>query len=111
MLASGIVDVEDIAKRIGNTVKVVQKYVTEFNSSVERLEKNDTKVDEQTARAARNTRGKDLMVTRTQGKKNKGVTIMTHEASSYGDDARRKGPARSRTSRGTIFNMETGEVE
>lgn len=118
MLNTGIIDPAEIAKQIGNTEKVVTKYIEDFCQSVSRLQENNVVTEAEKAAAAvaadkeARSKGKNLMIMRTSDKNNKGVAVMTKAAASLVDEQKNKAkPTRSRTSKGAIYNMETGEVE
>jgi len=118
MLNTGITDPKVIAKEIGNTEKVVTKYIDDFCQSVARLQEHNVPTEAEKAAAAAiaekeaRSKGKNLMIMRTSDKNNKGVAVMTRAAAQIVDDQKNKAkPTRSRTSKGAIYNMETGEVE
>ncbi len=111
LLSAGVVEIEVLAKTIKKPIPVVQKYVESLVKTVEKLEENKVEVAEETKKAVNNTRGKDLMVTTTMQKKNKGVAMMTGESSGYADSVRDQVASRSRTSKGAIYNIKEDRIE
>lgn len=110
MLREGL-EVEDIAKALKKSAAQVNKYVDSLVAAVEQLEANKVEVAEETKQAVNNHRAKDMMINQTLGKKNNSVMIMTREASEYSDDAKKIAPTRSRTSKGSIFNIKENRIE
>lgn len=88
--------------------EVVEEYVPELERQVREEEEKP-----RTVSAVPEGLTKKLMVNKTAGKGDKGVSIMTPGAAAVSDDAAKEHRAgtRSRTSRGALYNLETKEIE
>lgn len=87
-------------KEISNELDLPEKTVISF------LEKNqqtgENKIKTATSSAGK-IRNKNLMITETAGKKNKGITVMTPEASMLGDDNKKQTPKNNHRDKHAIF--------
>lgn len=92
-------EILDIANELNLPEETVKNCVEKYKQT---NTDNNIKTSSSTVGGAKN---KNLMITETFGKKNKGVTIMTPEASSVGDESRKSSPQqKSHRDKSAIFN-------
>lgn len=88
--------------------EAIEEYVPELERQVRAEEEKP-----RTVSAVPEGLTKKLMVNKTAGKGDKGVSIMTPGAAAVSDDAAKehRSGTRSRTSKGALYNLETKEIE
>lgn len=98
-----------VAEKVKEVVaEAIEEYVPELERQVRAEEEKP-----RTVSAVPEGLTKKLMVNKTAGKGEKGVSIMTPGAAAVSDDAAKehRSGTRSRTSRGALYNLETKKVE
>jgi hypothetical protein len=100
--------VEVIVTEVEPVAEKVEDYVPELERQVRAEEEKP-----RTVSAVPEGLTKKLMVNKTAGKGDKGVSIMTPGAAAVSDDAAKehRSGTRSRTSKGALYNLETKKVE
>lgn len=103
-----VVPVEMTVTEVEKVEEVVEDYVPELERQVREEQEKP-----RTVSAVPEGLTKKLMVNKTAGKGEKGVSIMTPGAAAVSDDAAKehRSGTRSRTSRGALYNQTTKEIE
>lgn len=86
---------------IADELGITEKSVVNFLEKNQQTNKNNN-IKTATSSAG-DVKNKNLMITKTSGKKNKGVTVMTPEASVVGDESKKNYISKSHRDKTAIF--------